>query len=1508
MKSEALRRKGVSRRLSPFCFTVLVAFCAFVSVWLETKCFAVPACPESAGYSQPGGAAFRARKIGDEHSHLVETEAGYTIIKDAISGEWFYAKRGTEGRVEKSQFRVGRVLPADVGIERHLRPLGFGRNKGAAPTGSSGLSSPGSETLLTESAQAPASETAQPSGTPTVIKNVVVLARFADHTTIFTRSDFDALFNEIGYSRDGAYGSVRNYYRELSSGKVEIDGIVPDWVVLPHEEAYYGANDVNGVDVGRQEMAEDAIHGLDSRGFDFSQCDGDGDGQVDMLTIIHSGLGEEYAGNPDECIWSHMRTLWPAVTVDGVVVSQYCTASERRYSGTSIVRIGVLCHEMAHLLALPDLYDTDYSSSGIGIWGLMGRGSWGGDGYSAERPVHLCAWSKVRLGWVSPVEIDATDSPVRIPQIEETTSPVIYRISCEMGSKECLLIENRQKGSYDADLPSAGLLIWHIDDNKADNNDESTYYRVALLQADGKRDLERNSGSGDDGDPFPGSTLNRRLTPTTNPSSDSYFNGDTYVSITNISDPADEMLFNLETLVNIHSEDFTGGLPGNWTVVDGYSDGYTWTDQNPRSRSNPNWAGTFMIADSLWAGFRRMDEELITPVLDCSGYAHTRIQFSHSFRAFGDQTGDVDVRVNGGAWQNVARYVYANDEGLKSIDISSYADGSSSVQLRWRFYNARRDQYWGIDNVTLRGLPANQSPEIFITSISQRRDGSGHLEVSFVGNDAENDLTTWIVSNCQFAPDPYSTWQILFFDSADSSHTADEPMAFTKTGAGFLAVIDASTWNGLYRIQLRVSDGFNQSLSVLSSEFSVDNYPAEISVATQLSDATPQSGDVSVTAESSWSDANPDTTMFCLRVNNDTWSIAIPGSPTGSASQAATFDSLIIDGNDYLTVKSYHVDMFGNTSKESVSLVYYVTPMVPSAPGVGSPTSNSLVVVVVPNLAESADVHYAVFCPTVSKYVSCATGYLVDSPVWGNRTKWNGDTGITVLGLSSKTTHSFAAVAANPLDHAAISDFSDTSSATTTNAPPNPPAAVSVSPPCPVTTDDLVCSVTPANPPDIDPGDTVSYIYTWSWPGKGEVLHGPKSDLTDALPASYTEKADTWSCSVQAYDSSDYSLPVTSAGVLIANSPPYPPESTALSPNSPVTDDDLLCLVTPAYPSDADSTDAVSYRYTWSCPGKADVVHGPKSETSDVLPRDLTTKGDTWTCRVEAHDGEACSAALELSVSIANSPPAAPTTLTISPPMPRTDDALVCTVEPANPPDPDGDEVLYDYSWSCPGKSSVVTGPKPDLFDTLSSSNTTKGDVWTCIVVATDGEAPSGETSASVTIVNAPPAVEVFGNTFVYEYSRVSLAIQASDPDGDGLTLSCQAAPEGSSFTDAGDGTATFDWVPPSNGIYTLAFLAHDGEDETTEPVSITVAEVEFRIIYVGIEPILGERKALAITWFGVPGVVYSVSRSDDLAGWQEVASGIALPAGTEHGDWLSYREELPDPPPSRLFYRLGRD
>lgn len=156
----------------------------------------------------------------------------------------------------------------------------------------------------------------------------------------------------------------------------------------------------------------------------------------------------------------------------------------------------------------------------------------------------------------------------------------------------------------------------------------------------------------------------------------------------------------------IFQENFDNGLPDTWKVVDGGEDGKTWTDTNPGGRVSSHWSEPFMIVDSDWAGQVEMDEQLITPSIDCSGYEDVTLSFNHYFRHYalggGSEKGDVDVSVDGGPWINVARYT-RDDFGSKTIDISELADGKKDVRVRWRYRDAFYDWYWGIDNVVLSG-------------------------------------------------------------------------------------------------------------------------------------------------------------------------------------------------------------------------------------------------------------------------------------------------------------------------------------------------------------------------------------------------------------------------------------------------------------------------------------------------------------------------------------------------------------------------------------------------------------------------------------------------------------------------------------------------------------------------------------------------------------------------------------------------------------------------------------
>lgn len=402
-------------------------------------------------------------------------------------------------------------------------------------------------------------------------KVLVLLVDFSDNVQQTSSSYFDGLmFDSTGTS-------VRTYYDEISYGQFDIVT-----VNLPSSTGWFRADSMYATYVdgqyglgaypnNAQKLVEDLIDAADAV-VDFSQYDNDGDGDVDALVIVHSGPGREFTGS-DNDIHSHKWAITPRPK-DGVSVYEY--AMQPEYLTTpGDMTIGVFCHELGHVFGLPDLYDTDYSSQGIGKFGLMSFGSW--NGANGNSPSHLSAWCRQELGFATPVNVTSNKINESIGEVENGGS--IYRMwsNGDTTGSEYFLIENRQQTGFDTGLPAGGLFIWHIDEAKATNEAEwypglsaANHYLVALEQADGLYQLEQDASSGNSGDPFPGSTVNTSFTNITSPSSDSYLGGATVVAVTNISASSATMTADLIVGIAAGINDDEPMLPASVELAQNY--------------------------------------------------------------------------------------------------------------------------------------------------------------------------------------------------------------------------------------------------------------------------------------------------------------------------------------------------------------------------------------------------------------------------------------------------------------------------------------------------------------------------------------------------------------------------------------------------------------------------------------------------------------------------------------------------------------------------------------------------------------------------------------------------------------------------------------------------------------------------------------------------------------------------------------------------------------------------
>lgn len=343
-------------------------------------------------------------------------------------------------------------------------------------------------------------------------KVVVILAETSDEKMSYSKSHFeDILFGGTG-------GSMDHYFSEVTYGYTSVTGVVVGPFRLPKTLTYYDPGDEDNI----REAIEDAVTLADSS-IDYSIYDQDNDGLVDNLMIIFAGENDATNGGGSDpgAIWPHKWQLGSThYTNDGVGVEKYFACAQGCDMGT-------YAHEIAHNFGLPDLYDYDSSSSGIGSWGLMGSGNYLQKN-GVPNPSHFSAWSKQELGLLVPMVVDIEVSQSYTLDAA-SSSPDVLKIP--ITSSEYYLIEYRstEASYYDAAIHSSGILIWHIDEDICSGthgvNDDEDRPCVRLVQADGDYDLENGYGS-DAGDVW---LEGRSFNPNSIPPSRSY--SGTYVDV-----------------------------------------------------------------------------------------------------------------------------------------------------------------------------------------------------------------------------------------------------------------------------------------------------------------------------------------------------------------------------------------------------------------------------------------------------------------------------------------------------------------------------------------------------------------------------------------------------------------------------------------------------------------------------------------------------------------------------------------------------------------------------------------------------------------------------------------------------------------------------------------------------------------------------------------------------------------------------------------------------------------
>ena len=509
--------------------TVLVAACL-----LACAAFAGAAPFEKrVRFTQPDGAVIELQGRGDEFYAVFETLDGYTVAYEPAARAYCYA-RLEAGRLVSTGQWAGRGQPA--GLALHLRESDAARRAQAvqrrqaweAATGVSQRWEALKASARAREEAARAGAQAAPPWSPTVGVKVglCLLVDFTDAPSTVPQAGVASYLNGDNYQGYGNAGSVKEYFQEVSNGKLTYTNVVTAYVRAPKPKSFYndtsedcGTNasrlitDVLGVLKASPNYTTQVLPLLNNLTVD-------GNNQVVACNVFYAG---DNGGVWMYGLWPHSWSLPEGpqeLSPGGKKISNYQVTD----IGDQLA-IGTFCHENGHMLCdFPDIYDYDYDSiGGAGYFCLMNSGAF------PLAPVQVSAYLKLAAGWATAIDINSASSLTAVATAAPGTNfNVFYRYQKPGVRTEYFLAENRQQTGRDAGIPGAGIAVWHVDElGDRDNqsllpNLRHANYEVTLVQADNLWHFEHNVNEGDSRDLYfqdnTAAGYNNRLSDSTAPS------------------------------------------------------------------------------------------------------------------------------------------------------------------------------------------------------------------------------------------------------------------------------------------------------------------------------------------------------------------------------------------------------------------------------------------------------------------------------------------------------------------------------------------------------------------------------------------------------------------------------------------------------------------------------------------------------------------------------------------------------------------------------------------------------------------------------------------------------------------------------------------------------------------------------------------------------------------------------------------------------------------------------
>jgi M6 family metalloprotease-like protein len=486
---------------------------------------------------QPDGSLVQVAVFGDEFYRRIESLDGYTLVQD--DKRWIcYAKLSSDGKSLEPTSEIyvaadgnATAAPQSLaarGLTKHLqlppeivaKKIQEGRNLlfhgYVQPPGF--IAPIGPKAIMGPAANFEPTLAAATNKFTGEITGLVVLIDFPDEPATISANEITKYCNQVGYSGSENHGSIRDYWFDVSNGKLEFQNIVTGYYRAKFNKTYYE----NG---GCELLQREALDWLSAQQFDYSRLTIGASNEIVALTFYYAGFRRAYTS-----LWPHMSSL------------QYSFPDGLRTNWYAIVDVGyldlnVFCHEIGHsVFGFQDLY-AQVNGCGLGDYCVMGSN------YSSKNPVPPNPLFRARVGWET--VIDISNAAPGTVYSNTFGSHTVYRYSNPNKPGECFMLENVQKSGHYGAFPGEGLLIWHMDDWTTQPY-PFKYYCVTVEQADGLHDVDQGRSGGDIGD-FYRSGYATSFGRNTNPNSTWNEGNQSGLEITQISTVGPTISFTVDT-------------------------------------------------------------------------------------------------------------------------------------------------------------------------------------------------------------------------------------------------------------------------------------------------------------------------------------------------------------------------------------------------------------------------------------------------------------------------------------------------------------------------------------------------------------------------------------------------------------------------------------------------------------------------------------------------------------------------------------------------------------------------------------------------------------------------------------------------------------------------------------------------------------------------------------------------------------------------------------------------